>query len=62
VIGVDDKLETIDKFKHAITHGIALDVTSMEAVEQLPLKDVDAAIVGIGENEGANIMTTALLK
>jgi trk system potassium uptake protein TrkA len=62
VIGVDHKLETIDKYKHAITHGIALDATSKEAVEQLPLKDVDAAIVGIGENEGANIMTTALLK
>jgi trk system potassium uptake protein TrkA len=62
VIGVDHKLETIDKYKHAITHGIALDSTSKEAVEQLPLKDVDAAVVGIGENEGDNIMTTALLK
>jgi trk system potassium uptake protein TrkA len=62
VIGVDHRLETIDKYKHAITHGIALDSTSKEAVEQLPLKDVDAAVVGIGENEGDNIMTTALLK
>jgi trk system potassium uptake protein TrkA len=62
VIGVDQKLETVDKYKHSITHGIALDSTSKEAVEQLPLKDVDAAIVGIGENEGATIMTTALIK
>jgi trk system potassium uptake protein TrkA len=62
VIGVDHRLETIDKYKHSITHGIALDSTSKEAVEQLPLKDVDAAVVGIGENEGDNIMTTALLK
>ncbi|MBA2562653.1 MAG: TrkA family potassium uptake protein [Chitinophagaceae bacterium] len=62
VIGVDEKLETVDKYKHTITHGIALDSTSKEAVEQLPLKDIDAAIVGIGENEAATIMTTALLK
>ena len=62
VIGVDNKLETVDKYKHAITHGIALDATSKEAVEQLPLKDVDAAIIGIGESEGANVMATALLK
>jgi trk system potassium uptake protein TrkA len=62
VLGVDQKLETVDKYKHAITQGIALDSTSKEAVEQLPLKDVDAAVVGIGENEGATIMTTALLK
>jgi trk system potassium uptake protein TrkA len=41
---------------------VALDSTSKEAVEQLPIRDLDAAIVGIGENEGATIMTTALLK
>jgi trk system potassium uptake protein TrkA len=28
----------------------------------LPLKDTDAIVVGIGENEGVNIMVTALLK
>lgn len=62
VIGIDSKLETVDKYKHSITHVIALDSTSKEAVAQLPLADVDAAIVGIGEDEGATIMTTALLK
>jgi trk system potassium uptake protein len=62
VIAVDKKLEQVDKYKHTITHAIALDATSPEAVEQLPLKDVDAAIVAMGEDEGAIIMTTALLK
>lgn len=62
VIAVDNKLEQVDKYKHKITHAIALDATSPEAVEQLPLKDVHAAIVAIGEDEGTNIMTTALLK
>jgi trk system potassium uptake protein TrkA len=62
VIAVDQRLEVVDKYKHAITHAVALDASSKEAVEQLPIKDVDAAIVGIGEDEGANIMTTALLK
>jgi trk system potassium uptake protein TrkA len=62
VIAVDERLEVVDKYKHSITHAVALDSTNKEAVAQLPIKDVDAAIVGIGENEGANIMTTALLK
>jgi trk system potassium uptake protein TrkA len=62
VIGVDKKLELADKFKHSVTHAIALDSTSKDAMEQIPLKDVDAAIVGIGEDEGATLMTTALLK
>jgi trk system potassium uptake protein len=62
VIGVDSNMELVDKYKHSITHTIALDATSKEAVAQLPLRDIDAAIIGIGENEGAIIMTTALLK
>lgn len=62
VVGVDSKLELADKYKHSITHTIALDSTSKDAVAQLPLNDVEAAIVGIGEDEGATIMTAALLK
>lgn len=62
VIGVDSRMELVDKYKHQVTHTIALDATNKEAMAQLPLRDIDAAIVGIGENEGATIMTTALLK
>jgi trk system potassium uptake protein TrkA len=62
VIGVDNRLELVDKYKHDITHTIALDATSKGAMEQLPLRDIDAAVIGIGENEGASIMATALLR
>ena len=62
VIGVDLSMELVDKYKHELTHTISLDGTNKEAMAQLPLQDIDAAIVGIGENEGATIMTTALLK
>jgi trk system potassium uptake protein TrkA len=62
VIGIDNKMELVDKYKHLITYTISLNATSPEALAQLPLKDIDAAIVGIGEDEGAIIMTTALLR
>lgn len=62
VIGVDANMERVDKFKHSITHTIALNATNREALIQLPLQDIDAAIVGIGEDEGATIMTSALLR
>jgi trk system potassium uptake protein TrkA len=55
-------MELVDKYKHVITYTISLNATSPEALAQLPLKDIDAAIVGIGEDEGATIMTTALLR
>lgn len=62
VIGVDENMETVDKYKHRITHAIALNASNKEAVKQLPINDLDAAIVGIGEKEGDAIMVTALLK
>jgi len=62
VIGVDERMEKVDRFKNTVTHTIALDSTNREAVAQLPVRDVDAVVIAIGENEGANIMTTALLK
>ena len=62
VIGVDKSMSLVEKFKHAITHTISLDAGSPEAVRSLPLKEVDVVINAIGENEGSNIMLTALLR
>jgi trk system potassium uptake protein len=62
VIGVDNNPDLVDKYKNTITHTIQMDATSRLAMNVLPLKDTDAVVVGIGENEGVNVMTTALLK
>lgn len=48
--------------KDKITHAVSLDSTDVVAVSNLPLKDTDVVIVGIGEDKGANIMATALMK
>lgn len=61
VIGVDRKMALVEKSNHQITHAIAMDATSPDAIKGLPLKDVDAVINAIGEDEGVNIMATALL-
>jgi trk system potassium uptake protein TrkA len=62
VIGVDKKMELVEKWNHQITHTIALDATNPEGIKNLPLNDVDAVINAIGEDEGVNIMLSALLK
>jgi trk system potassium uptake protein TrkA len=62
VIGVDKTMALVEKYKNIITHTICLDAGSPEGVRALPLKDVDVVINAIGENEGANIMLTALLR
>ncbi|MFM9951326.1 MAG: potassium channel family protein [Saprospiraceae bacterium] len=62
VIGVDSQIDTVEDLKDHLTIAICLDSTDERAVSSLPLRDVDVAIVAIGENEGASILTTALLK
>lgn len=62
VIGVDNDMKKIDAVKDKITHTVQLDSTDLEAIKTLPYKNCDVAIVGIGEDLGASIMTTALLK
>lgn len=62
VIGVDNNLDRVEAIKEKITHAISLDATDYNAVTRLPIKDTDVVIVGIGEDKGANIMATALMK
>jgi trk system potassium uptake protein len=62
VIGIDSNLVKVDTFKEKISHTICMDSTDEFTVSGLPFKDTDVVIVAIGEDQGANIMTTALLK
>ncbi len=62
VLGVDKKIERIQELKEDITLVMEMDTTSSNAIQTLPLTDVDAVIVAIGEDIGASVLTLALLK
>lgn len=62
VIGVDKNSSCVDELKDKITHVMIMDSTNVNAIESLPLSDVDAVIVAIGEDAGGSILTLALLK
>ncbi len=62
VVGVDQRMEKITALKEKITHCICLDATDEAAFYTLPLRNTDVVVVAIGEDEGANIMVTALSK
>lgn len=62
VIGIDSSMSRVDAYKEKISHTICMDATDEFTVSGLPLKDTDIVLVAIGEDQGANIMTTALLK
>ncbi|NJB81670.1 potassium channel family protein [Wenyingzhuangia aestuarii] len=62
VIGIDTDMSKVDAFKEKISHTICMDATDEFTVSGLPLKDTDIVVIAIGENQGANVMATALFK
>ena len=62
VIGIDNSMNKVELFKEKISHTICMDSTDEVAVTGLPLKETDMVIVAIGEDQGSNVMTTALFK
>lgn len=62
VIGIDTSMSKVDTYKEKISHTICMDSTDEFTVSGLPLKETDIVIIAIGEDQGANVMTTALFK
>lgn len=62
VIGVDKQMDKVNLVKDKISHAICMDATNELAYSAIPLKDADKVVVAIGENEGAAIITTAIIK
>ncbi|AWV99059.1 potassium channel family protein [Arcticibacterium luteifluviistationis] len=62
VFGVDNSLEIVEQLKNKVTHTICLDSSKPGALNSLPIQEADQIIVAIGEDVGASILTTALLK
>jgi trk system potassium uptake protein TrkA len=62
VIGVDLNMDKVNLVKEKISHAICMDSTNELAYRALPIKEADMVVVAIGENEGAAIITTAIIK
>lgn len=62
VIGIDTSMKKVDALKDKISHTICIDATDQFTISGLPLKDTDVVIVAIGEDQGANVMVTAIFK
>src|SRR5690606_41539871 len=62
VIGIDKSVEGAERWKDSITHTTALDASSRDATETWPVKEVDCAVVAIGETPDITIRMAALPK
>ncbi len=61
-IGVDNDMLKVELLKNDITHTICADCTDIHSAKDLPVKEADAVIICIGEDNGNSIMATAIMK
>ncbi|AMT97625.1 MULTISPECIES: potassium channel family protein [Psychrobacter] len=62
VIAIDSSMQKVEAYKEVISHTICMDATDEYTVKGLPISDTDIVIVAIGEDQGENVMVTALFK
>ncbi|MFP4644907.1 MAG: potassium channel family protein, partial [Spirochaetales bacterium] len=62
VIAIDQAPDLVEQVKETVTQAILIDATNEESLSEAALDDVDVAVVAIGDNVEASILTTALLK
>jgi trk system potassium uptake protein TrkA len=61
VLGVDSRGKVVQELAGELTHVVEADSTSLEAMKQLGAGDFERAIVGIGTDLEASILTTGVL-
>lgn len=61
VLAIDSNPTLVQQYSDELTHVAVADTTDMEALEQLGVPDFPHAVVGIGSNMEASILTTSLL-
>ncbi len=62
VIAVDKRDDKIERVKDSTVQALLLDSTDEEALNNVPVEDMDVAIVGMGDSIESSILTTAILK
>ncbi|PKM83832.1 MAG: potassium uptake system protein [Firmicutes bacterium HGW-Firmicutes-13] len=62
VLAIDNNEEKVQEMSDKVTHAVQADSTNENALIALGVKNFDVAIVSIGQDMQANILTTLILK
>ncbi|KAF0961848.1 MULTISPECIES: potassium channel family protein [Rhodococcus] len=61
VLGIDSSDAVVQKISHRLTHAAVADTTDEESLRQLSVHDYDRAVVGIGSDLEASLLTASAL-
>jgi trk system potassium uptake protein TrkA len=62
VLGIDKNEEVVDEMSDFLTHTVVADTVDEEVLRSLGIRNFDCAVVAIGDDIQASILTTILLK
>lgn len=62
VLAIDSEEERVQELAPIVTHAVQADATDEEALKALGVRNVDVAVVSIGQDMQASIMATLILK
>lgn len=62
VIAVDENTERVEEVKESVTYAVTVNSVDENALRAVGIQNVDIAVVCIGEDVEANLLTTLLLK
>jgi trk system potassium uptake protein len=62
VIAIDKNRERVEAIKESVSYAVALDSIEQSALRSVGIQDVDIAVVCIGDDIEANLLSTLLLK
>ncbi len=62
VIAVDERADKVEEIKDRVSHAVQLDGMDLDALKAIGADAVDTAIIAIGENLEASVVTTVILK
>lgn len=62
LIVADQNMSIIENFKNSVDLAVCMDTTDEESLKKLSPKDIDVAVVAIGDNFECNLLTSVHLK
>ena len=62
VLGVDQNLKLVNEAATYLTHTVQADATDEDFLKSISIRDFDACVVAIGNNQETSVMITVLLK
>ena len=62
VLAIDKNMKLVEKASNFVTKAMCMDITSLDAFDDLPISDFDVAVVGVGEDVSVSVLCCLALK